>query len=183
MMQQLALSASAASVKAFAANPMRRVAIEKVILSAGATADSLVKARKLLEFLTKKKAQVIATRKRIPDFDVSPGLEVGTRVTLRGNAALEMLARLLGAVENTLSRKQVADNHLSFGIHEYIEIPEVEYQRDIGIRGFNATIVFARKGLRVKRKKLKAGHVPRRQYVTRDEIITYMEEHFRTKFL
>lgn len=182
MKQQLASPASATRVKALTSNPMRHVAIEKVVLSAGATADALVKARKLLEFLTKRKAQLIATRKRIPDFDVSPGLEVGTRVTLRGNAALEMLRRLLGAVENTLSRKQVADNHLSFGIHEYIEIPEVEYQRDIGIRGFNATIVFARKGLRVKRKKLKAGHVPHRQYVTHDEIINYMEAHFKTKF-
>ena len=182
MKQQLALPTSANRVKASASNPMRAVAIEKVILSAGATADALVKARKLLEFLTKRKAQVITTRKRIPDFNVRPGLEVGTRVTLRGNTALEMLRRLLGAVENTLSRKQVADNHLSFGIHEYIEIPEMEYQRDIGIRGFNTDIVFVRPGMRVKRKKLKAGHIPRRQYITRDEIIKYMEERFKTKF-
>lgn len=177
-----ALSASATRTKESVSNPMRKIAIEKVVLSAGATADALVKARKLLEFLTKRKAQLIATRKRIPDFEVRPGLEVGTRVTLRGDAALEMLRSLLGAVENTLSQKQVADNHLSFGIHEYIEIPGIEYQRDIGIRGFNTTIVFARKGMRVKRKKLKAGHIPHRQYVTSDEIIQYMEAHFKTKF-
>lgn len=182
MKQQLASPASATAAKVSAVNPMRSIFIEKVVLSAGATAEALVKARKLLEFLTKRKAQVIATRKRIPDFDVSPGLEVGTRVTLRGNAALEMLRRLLGAVENTLSRKQVADNHLSFGIHEYIEIPEVEYQRDIGIRGFNTDIVFARAGLRIKRKKIKAGSVPKKQYVSRDEIIKFMEENFKTQF-
>lgn len=185
MRQRLASPALQTRVKAAvpgASNPMRRITIEKVVLSAGATGDALMKARKLLEFLTKRKAQVIATRKRIPDFEVRPGLEVGTRVTLRGNAALEMLRRLLGAVENTLLRKQIADNHLSFGIHEYIEIPEIEYQRDIGIRGFNTTIVFARKGMRVKHKKLKAGHVPHRQYVSSDEIIQFMEAHFKTKF-
>ena len=164
-------------------NPMRRVTIEKVVVSAGATAEGLVKARKLFELLTQRKAQIIKTRKRIPDFNVRPGLEVGTRVTVRGEAALELLRRLLGAVENTLSTAQVSDNHVSFGIKEYIEIPGIEYQRDIGIRGFNTTIVFARPGLRIKHKKIKAGHVPHRQYVSPAEIIKYMEENFKTVFI
>ena len=163
-------------------NPMRTVRIEKVVLSAGATADNLAKAKKLIELITGRKAQIIASRKRIPDFNVRPGLEVGTRITLRGSAALDLLRRLLGAVENKLSRKQVSENHLSFGIEEYIEIPGIEYQRDIGIRGFNTTIVFTRAGLRVKRKKIKAGSVPRRQYVLKEEIILFMEGNFKTKF-
>ncbi len=163
-------------------NPMREIFIEKVVLSAGATGDNLVKAKKLLEILTARKAQIIASHKRIPDFNVSPGLEVGTRVTLRHKAALDLLRRLLGAVENQLSRKQVSDNHLSFGIKEYIEIPGIEYQRDIGIRGFNTTIVFVRRGLRTKRKKIKASKVPQKQYITQGEIINYMEGNFKTKF-
>lgn len=163
-------------------NPMRAVFIEKVVVSAGATADNLTKEKKLLEFITNKKAQIITTRKRIPDFNVRPGLEVGTRVTLRDKDALDLLRRLLGAIENRMSKKQVSQNHVSFGIEEYIEIPGIEYQRDIGIRGFNTTIVFARHGLRVKRKKIKAGTIPRKQYVAPEEIIRYMEEHFKTKF-
>src|SRR3989338_2970768 len=164
-------------------NPMRTVRIEKVVLSAGATADNLAKAKKLIELITGRKAQIIASRKRIPDFNVRLGLEVGKRITLRGSAALDLLRRLLGAVENKLSRKQVSENHLSFGIEEYIEIPGIEYQRDIGIRGFNTTIVFTRAGLRVKRKKIKAGSVPRRQYVPKEEIILFMEGNFKTKFV
>ena len=163
-------------------NPMRQVKIEKVVMSAGATADNLVKAKKLLEFLTKRKAQIIESTKRIPDFGVRPGLEVGTRVTLRGKDAMDMLRRLLGAIENRLSRKQVSENHLSFGLKEYIEIPGVEYQRDIGIRGFNTTIVFVRPGLRVKRKKIKSSVVSHKQYVSKEEIIKYMEENFKTQF-
>ncbi len=163
-------------------NPMREIFIEKVVLSAGATGDNLVKAKKLLEILTARKAQIIASNKRIPDFSVRPGLEVGTRVTLRRKAALDLLRRLLGAVENQLSRKQVSENHLSFGIREYIEIPGIEYQRDIGIRGFNTTIVFVRRGLRAKRKKIKAGKIPQRQYIAQGEIINYMEDNFKTKF-
>lgn len=163
-------------------NSMREIRIEKILLSSGATGQDLEKAKKLLEFITKSKAQILASRKRIPEFDVRPGLEVGTRVTLRGERAVELLRRLLGAIDNELSKKQVSDNHFSFGIKEYIEIPGVEYQREIGIRGFNVTVVFLRRGARVKLKKIKRGNVPKKQFVTKDEIIKYMGEAFKTKF-
>ncbi|MCU0642605.1 MAG: 50S ribosomal protein L5 [archaeon] len=163
-------------------NPMRRIEIEKVLLSAGATDVDLQKAKKLLELVSGNKAQIIASTKRIPEFDVRPGLEVGTRVTLRGRPAIELLKRILGAVDNKLKKKQVSENHFSFGIKEYIEIPGIEYQRDIGIRGFNITVVFARAGLRVKRKKIKQGNVPRKQFISKEEIIKFMGDEFKTKF-
>ncbi len=163
-------------------NTMRKIKIEKVILSSGATGVDLEKARKLLELMSGMKAQIVASTKRIPDFGVRPGLEVGTRVTLRGKRASELLRRLLGSIDNVLKKKQVATNHLSFGIKEYIEIPGMEYQRDIGIRGLNVSIVFVRPGLRVKRKKIKAGPVPKKQQATPEEIIKFMEDNFKTKF-
>jgi len=163
-------------------NPMRQIKMEKVILSAGATGDDLIKAKKLLEIVSGRKAQILASSKRIPEFDVRPGLEVGTRVTLRGKEALDILKRLLSAIANELKSKQVSDNHFSFGVKEYIEIPGMEYQRDIGIRGFNATVVFTRAGLRVKLKKIKRGKVPKKQFVSKDEIINYMKGAFKTKF-
>lgn len=164
-------------------NPMRRIFIEKVVLSAGATGDDLQKAKKLLELLSKMKAQILTTAKRIPDFGVRPGLEVGTRVTLRRMKAHEILKQLLGALNNTLYESQVSPNHFSFGIKEYIEIPGAEYQREIGIRGLNITVVFARPGLHVKRKKIKKGSIPSKQHISEQEIIKYMEENFKTKFI
>lgn len=163
-------------------NPMRSIFIEKVVLSAGAVGDDLVKAKKLLELISSNKAQVIASRKRIPDFGVRPGLEVGTRVTLRDKAAIDLLKRLLGSIDNKLKSKQVTDNHFSFGIEEYIEIPGMEYHRDIGIRGLNVTVVFARAGQRVKLKKMKTGKLPKKQYISKEEIINYMGEVFKTSF-
>lgn len=163
-------------------NPMRSISIEKVVLSAGATGDDLFKAKKLLELISGKKAQIITSQKRIPDFNVRPGLEVGTRVTLRGEDAINVLKRILGALDNQLLKKSVSDNHFSVGVKEYIDIPGMEYQRDIGIRGFNITVVFVRPGLRVKRKKIKSGNVPKKQYVTHEEIINYMKGAFKTKF-
>lgn len=163
-------------------NPSRKLRMEKVVLSCGAVDKELEKAKKLLELISGMKAQILTTKKRIPSFDVRPGLEVGTRVTLRGKKAFDLLKRLLGALDNTLSNEQVSENHFSFGIKEYIEIPGIEYQRDIGIRGLNVTVDFIRHGVRTKRKKIKSGKLPKKQYVTREEIIKFMEENFQTKF-
>ncbi len=168
--------------KVQAENPMRKIFIEKVLLSAGATGDELLKAKKLLEMLSGSKAQLIASRKRIPDFGVRPGLEVGTRVTLRGEKATELLKKLLGAIDNKMKKKQVIENNFSFGIKEYIEIPGIEYKREIGIRGLNANVVFARKGLRASLKKIKSGKIPKKQRVSKKEIIKFMEDNFKTEF-
>lgn len=162
-------------------NPMRKIKIEKVVLSAGARGKDLEKAHKLLNMISKKKAHITQSQKRIPDFDVSPGQEVGTRVTLRGQEGVELLKRLLGALDNKLKKKQISDNHFSFGIKEYIEIPGTEYQRDIGIRGFNITVVFTRAGARVQKKKIKSGTIPIRQQITKEEIQKFMGDVFKTE--
>lgn len=165
-------------------NVMQHPFVSKVILSAGATGPDLAKAKRLLEIISKKHAQIIKAgpKRRIPELGVKPGLELGTRVTLRGKEAMVLLGRLLGAVENTIADKHITENHFSFGIHEYIDIPDMEYVREIGIRGFNVTVVFERAGLRVKRKKIKRGRVPKRQHIAREEIIKFMEDNFKTKF-
>lgn len=164
-------------------NPMRRYKITKVVLSCGGVDKDLEKAKKLLELLSKRKPQVVASQKRIPTFKVNPGLEVGTSVTIRGEDGIVLLRSLLGAVDNTLKRKQASIGQISFGIKEYIEIPGMEYQRDIGVRGLNVTVVFARPGIRSKIRKIKrAQSIPQKQYVSPEEIIKYMEEQFKTVF-
>ena len=163
-------------------NPMRKIKIEKVVLSAGGTGDNLEKAVKLLNLVTGQKPAKMKTRKRIPTLGVRPDLEVGTVVTIRKNVD-EFLKRVLVAVENTLRNKQVSTNNFSFGIKEYIEIPGMEYQREIGIIGFDVTVVFKRSGRRVRLKKIKAGRVSQRQNIPKEEIIKFMEENFKTKFI
>jgi len=109
-------------------------------------------------------------------------LPLGTRVTLRGKKAISLLKRSLGAVDNILKESQIVDNHFSFGIKEYIELTGAEYVREIGIRGFNVTVNFERAGIRVKRKKIKRGKLPKKQHVSKEEIIKFMEENFKTSF-
>jgi len=167
-------------------NIMQKPKIDKVVLSAGAVGNDLEKARKLLEIISGMKAKVTRSgpRKRIPSFNVRPNMELGVIVTIRGaKKKNEVLLKLLGAIDNALKSKQVADGHFSFGIREYIDIPGMEYIREIGIRGLNVTVVFEKPGLRVKHKKIKGGHVPARQRVSKEEIIKFMEDNYKTKVI
>jgi len=163
-------------------NTMREIKIEKVVLSVGGIAEELEKGFKLLKLLTGRKPTKTRSTKRIPTLNVRPKLEVGAVVTIRRNFE-EILKRLLVTIDNTLKKKQVSENNFSFGIKEYIEIPGAEYQRDIGIRGFDVTIVFKRSGRRVKLRKMKKGRIPKRQVITKEEIIKFMEEKFNTEFI
>jgi len=163
-------------------NIMRKIKIEKVVLSVGGTADVLDKGCKLLKFLTGKKPAKIKSKKRIPTWGVRPGLEVGAVVTLRKDYT-EFLKKMLVSFDNTLRKKQISENNFSFGIKEYIEIPGVEYQREIGIMGFDVTIVFKRSGRRVALRKMKMGKVSKKQVITREEIIKFMEDNFQTRFI
>lgn len=162
-------------------NPMRKIKIEKVVLSVGGTANNLEKGFKLLKLITGKKPAKMKSNKRVPSLGVRPNLEVGAVVTLRTKPE-EILKKVLIAIENVLKKKQISENNFSFGVKEYIEIPGMEYQRDIGIIGFDVTVVFKRTGRRIKLRKIKKGKIPRRQVITQEEIIKFMEDNFQTRF-
>ena len=163
-------------------NIMRNIRIEKIALNIGGTGEDLEKGVKLLNIITEKKPAKMMSRKRIPSLGVRPKLEVGAVVTIRKNAE-EFLKKLLSAVDNTLKEKQISENTFSFGIKEYIEIPGMEYHRDIGVMGLDVCVTFKRAGKRVGIKKIKKGKIPKRQVISREEIIHYMEEKLNTKFV
>jgi large subunit ribosomal protein L5 len=163
-------------------NPMRKIEIEKIVLSIGGTGEELEKGFRLLKILTGRTPAKMQSRKRIPSLGVRPKLEVGTVVTIRKNPE-EILRKMLSALDNILKKSQISENNFSFGIKEYIEIPGTEYQRDIGIRGLDVTVAFKRAGRRVKLKKIKKGKIPKKQAITSEEIIKFMEENFKTKFI
>ncbi len=162
-------------------NKMREIKIEKVVLSIGGTGEYLERGVKLLRLLTEKEPSRTKASKRIPALGVKPGLEVGAVVTVRKNKE-ELLKKFLIAIDGVLKKKQVSENNFSFGIKEYIEIPGIEYHREIGIMGFDITIVFKRAGRRVRLRKIKRGKIPQRQVIKKEEIIKFMEENFEVKF-
>lgn len=163
-------------------NPMREIKIEKVVLSVGGIGEVLNKGHKLLQLITNKKPAKTKSRKRIPSLGVRPGLEIGSVVTIRHEKE-QLLQKLLIAIENVLKKKQMSENNFSFGLKEYLEIPGMEYDRDIGIMGFDVTVVFKRAGRRVRLRKIKRGKIPKRQVITREEIMKFMEDKFQTRFI
>ncbi|MEX2017365.1 MAG: 50S ribosomal protein L5 [Candidatus Pacearchaeota archaeon] len=163
-------------------NIMRKIRIEKVIFGIGGTGEELEKGFKLLKIITNRTPAKKKSNKRIPELGVRPGLFVGAIVTIRKDIE-NVLKRLLSSVDNTLKKSQVMENGFSFGIKEYIEIPGMEYQRDIGIKGLDVTVVFMRTGKRVGLKKVKRGKIPKRHRIGQEEIIKFMEEKFNTKFM
>ncbi len=163
-------------------NKMRTVKIEKIILNIGGTGEKLEKGFILLKSLSGKQPVKVKATKRIPTWQVRPGLEVGTKVTLRGDIAERLLEKLLGGIKNTIKEKQIQNNFLSFGIPEYIDIPGTEYLRDVGIMGLEVTVVFSRAGKKVEKKKIKRGKT-RRQTVSIQEIEDFMTNKFKTNIL
>ena len=155
--------------------------MEKVVLSVGGTAENLEKGVKLLKLMVGGKPSKMKSTKRIPSLGVRPGLEVGAVTTIRKGKE-ELLKRLLIAIDNTLKKKQISENNFSFGIKDYLEIPGIEYQREIGILGFDVTVVFKRSGRRVKLRKMKKGKIPKKQIISKEEIIKFMEDNFQTRF-
>ena len=162
-------------------NPMREIKIEKVVFSVGGIGEELEKGVEILKILTGRKPAKMKSTKRIPSLGVRPKLEIGAVVTIRKNLK-EILKKMLIAEDNKLKKKQISENNFSFGIKEYIEIPGIEYQRNIGIKGLDVTVVFKRTGKRVKLRKIKKGKIPKRQNISKEEIIKFMEENFQTDF-
>ncbi len=161
---------------------MREIEIEKMVLNCGGIDDKLERSVKLLKMITGKKVYIVKATKRIPAFGISPKKQSGCKVTLRDKEQISKLLReFFAALDNTLAMKQITKNQVSFGIHEYIEVPGLEYDRDIGISGFEASVVFKRKGKRVKMRKVKKGRFPGKQDVTREEVRDFLIKNFEVE--
>lgn len=164
-------------------NPMKEVEMEKLVLNCGGTDDKLEKSVKLLKMITAdRKVYQTKSTKRIPAFGISPGKRSGCKVTIRDKGKIiDLVKRFFAALDNEINKKQIRENHVSFGIKEYIEVPGLEYDREIGILGFEASLVFKRKGKRVKMRKIKRGKYPKRQSVTEQEITDFLIKNFKVE--
>ena len=160
---------------------MNRIRIEKVTLNigAGTNQSKLDKGLKLLQTITNAKPVKTFTNKRIPNWGIRPGLPIGCKVTLRKKRSLEVLKNLLQAKDNLLQERQFDKfGNLAFGLHEYIDIPGVKYDPDIGILGFEVCVTFEKAGYRVKRRKVRVSKLGAKQKMTKQEAIEFLKKEF-----
>ena len=160
---------------------MRQVGIEKVTLNIGAGKDQakLEKGLKLIKNIAGHPPVRTFTRKRIQEWGLRPGLPIGCKLTLRKNKALEILKRMLDAKDNSLENANFDnEGNISFGINEYIDIPEVRYDPDIGIMGLQVCVTLKRNGFRIRRRALKKSVIPRKHRIRKEESIDFMKNTF-----
>ena len=162
-------------------NPMRDIRIEKVTLNIGAGKDQtkLEKGTKLLKNITGVTPVKTFTHKRIPEWGIRPGLPIGCKITLRKEPATELLKRLLAAKDNKLKVDQF-DNHgnIAFGIQEYIDVPGVTYNHEIGIMGFEVCVTLERPGFRIKKRRICKRKIHTKHAITKQEAIEFMKQKF-----
>ena len=156
-------------------NPMKEVRLEKVTVNMGVGADAakLEKCKKIMRTLTGKKIVITSTHKR-STFGVPKGKQIGAKTTLRGEEAKEFLKKVLHALENRLKESQFDSNgNFSFGIHEYINIPGIKYDPDVGIVGMDVAVTLERPGFRGRKRMIRPGKIGKSHLIKKEEAIQW----------
>ncbi|MBI3052237.1 50S ribosomal protein L5 [Candidatus Woesearchaeota archaeon] len=160
---------------------IRQIRIGKLTLNIGTgkEQDKLEKGLKLLRNMTGRVPVKTKSKKRIPNWGLRLGLPIGCMVTVRKAAAMELLGRLVSGRDNRLKESNFDDfGNIAFGIPEYIDIPGVKYDPEIGVMGLQATVTLERAGYRVKRRAAMSRRLPVRHRITRQEAVEFMKSNF-----
>ncbi|MBS3139401.1 50S ribosomal protein L5 [Candidatus Woesearchaeota archaeon] len=157
-------------------NPLREIKIAKITLNVGAGKDEemLKKGLKLLQKLSNEvKPIATVTKKRIPGWNLRPGLKIGCKATIRKNT-VELLKRLLAAKKNTLSEDNFDNQgNFSFGVPEYIDIQGLDYDPELKIMGLEVAVTLQRAGFRIKERRIKCSKVGKNHLITKGEAINF----------
>jgi large subunit ribosomal protein L5 len=160
-------------------NPNREIFVEKVTVNMGVgeAGEELDKGLKILQLVTKKKPVKTVAKVKLPTWGIRPGLPIGGKVTLRGKEALEFIDLTLKAKEYKINKKSFTnDGIFSYGIKEYLDVPGIKYDPNLGIRGFDVCVSLKRKGYRIKQRKYNPSKVGKKHKITKDQAIEFAKE-------
>ncbi|MCK4237758.1 MAG: 50S ribosomal protein L5, partial [Candidatus Lokiarchaeota archaeon] len=123
-------------------------------------------------------------KKSVKEWGIRQGGPIGVMVTVRGEAAIRLLKRLLIVYNNRILRRSFDDyGNFSFGIDEHISIPGVEYDSTIGIWGLNMSGRIVRKGMRVRTRRKKRTKIKKDHYVKREETQFFLKKFFKARIV
>jgi len=167
-------------------NLMKKISLAKVVLNMGVgkSGEPIEIGKKTLVQITGKKPNARNAKKSQRDWGVRKGEPIGIAVTVRGNDATELLKRLLVAKDNQI-KERVFDNegNLSFGIKEYIDIPEIKYDPNIGILGLEVSVSLARPGFNIKLRSKRKARVGKNHRIAKNDAIKFLTEEFGVKIV
>jgi len=159
-----------------AENPMREIRIEKVTLNIGCgnDEDKLKRAEKLLKNITDHKPLITLTGKRTT-FGMIGRKPIGVKVTLRKEMAGKFLIGALSVIDKELKEKQINGGNFSFGIKEYIDLPNTNYDPEVGMLGMDVCVTLERPGFRIKRRS-KQSKIGKKHLITKNETIEWLKK-------
>lgn len=170
-----------ALVKSWESQPMRKPRIHKVSVnfSVGASGPVLEKARTLCERITNQNPADGRAKESVRGFGIRKHEPIAVFTTLRGELARDFLKKAFWAIEDKISSSKFDRyGNLSFGLDEHLKLPNIKYDPQIGVHGFNTTVVLERPGFRTKRRRLRAKKIPTRHKITKEESITFFKHEF-----
>lgn len=139
-----------------AEHEMKEIHVEKVTVNIGVgeVGQEVEKAVKLLENMTGNNAVKTESGREAQGFGMRSGLDIGAKVTLRGDDAAEFLEYVFEANENEIPATSFDDQgNFSIGVSEYINMPNLKYDPDLGMIGFDVAVTLERPGYRVQKRK------------------------------
>jgi len=159
-------------------NPMRQVRIEKVTLNIGCGDDKqkIEKAQKLLEKLTESKPVITASKRR-STFGIAKGRPLGVKVTLRKGKADNFFTSVLKSVDNKIKESQIdKDGNMSFGVKEYIDLPNVRYSPEIGMLGMDVAVTLERPGYHVKKRRVRKAIIGKKHKIYKEDAVNWLKQ-------
>jgi large subunit ribosomal protein L5 len=159
-----------------------RISKVTVNIGVGSSGEELERAEKLLEKLCQQKPVKTISNKRVPDWGIRKKQAIGVKVTLRGKKASDFLEKTLEAKERKLRESQFDNQgNFAFGIHEYIEIPGIKYDPEIGIYGFDVCVTLEKNGYRIKNRKREKKKVPNKHKLGKQEAIEWAKQNLKVE--
>ncbi|MDD6102381.1 MAG: 50S ribosomal protein L5 [Clostridiales bacterium] len=134
-------------------NVMQIPKLDKIVINMGVgeakdNAKSLENAVKDLEIISGQKPVITKAKKSIANFKVREGMNLGCKVTLRGDKMYDFLDRLVNlALPRVRDFRGVNPNAFdgrgdyALGIKEQIIFPEIEYDKVDKVRGMDVIFV------------------------------------------
>lgn len=134
-------------------SPMQMPKLEKIVLNMGVSdarenGKAIENALKVLATITGQKPVVTKAHKSIANFKLRQGMDIGAKVTLRGQRMYEFLDKLISIdLPRTRDFRGINPNafdghgNYALGIREQLIFPEIVYDSIDKIRGMDVVIV------------------------------------------
>ncbi len=161
-------------------NRMEQIRIEKVTVNKGVgeVGDRVDKAVDLLEKMTGNQAVKTESGREAQGFGLRGGLKIGAKVTLRGGDAEEFLEKVFAANDNEIAASAFdTQGNFSLGVGEYIDMPDMRYDPEIGMEGFDVAVTLERPGYRVMKRK-EGGEMGGDHRISPEEAQAFVQDRF-----